>query len=84
MAAWCKDAAPSDELRCWSGRDPAKWKEFQRCYWADLNHNPAACQAVLDAANRGHVALPYSAHDTEHNSGEVVLEGRLRGIKSWP
>ncbi len=85
MAAWCKNAAPSDELRRWFGHDPAKWKEFQRRYRAELNDNLASCQPLLDAAKQGNVTLLYSAHDTEHNSAVVLksyLEEGLTGKKS--
>ena len=85
MAAWCKNAAPSDELRRSVGHDPAKWKEFQRRYRAELNDNLASCQPLLDAAKQGNVTLLYSAHDTEHNSAVVLksyLEEGLTGKKS--
>src|SRR2546430_2007502 len=68
MNAWCKNLAPSDHLRRWFSHDPAKWKEFQRRYRAELNDNPAAYQPLLDAARHGDIALLYSAHDAEHNS----------------
>jgi uncharacterized protein YeaO (DUF488 family) len=82
MDAWCKDLAPSSELRRWFSHDPAKWKEFQRRYRAELADNPAACQPLFDAAKQGNMTLLYSAHDTEHNSARVLksyLEERLRG-----
>ena len=84
MAAWCKDAAPSTELRRWFGHDPAKWKEFQRRYRAELTENRAACQPLLDAAKQGNVTLLYSAHDKEHNSAVLLksyLEEALTGKK---
>ena len=37
MTAWLKDVAPSNELRQWFNHEPAKWKEFQRRYRAELN-----------------------------------------------
>ena len=76
MSAWCKDSAPSAELRRWFGHDPAKWKEFQPLYRAELTDNLAACQPLLDAARQGSITLLYSAHDTEHNSA-VVLKSYL-------
>jgi uncharacterized protein YeaO (DUF488 family) len=75
MVAWCKDSAPSADLRRWFGHDPAKWKEFQRRYRAELTDNLAACQPLLYAARQGNITLLYSAHDTEHNSAVV--------LKSW-
>ena len=77
-----KNLAPSGDLRRWFNHDPAKWKEFQRQYWAELSHNPAACQPLFDAAKQGNITLLYSAHDTKHNSALALksyLEERLRG-----
>ena len=33
---WLKDVAPSAELRKWFNHDPARWKEFQDRYIAEL------------------------------------------------
>lgn len=85
MEAWCRDVAPSNELRRWFSHDPAKWKEFQRRYRAELAANRAACQPLLDAAEQGDITLLYSAHDTEHNNAVVLkscLEEGLTGKKS--
>ena len=82
MDAWCKDVAPSGDLRRWFNHDPAKWKEFQRRYWGELSHHPAPWQPLFDAAKQGNITLLYSARDTEHNSARALksyLEERLRG-----
>lgn len=82
MDTWLKDAAPSTELRRWFGHEPAKWKEFQRRYRAELDENPGAWKPLLEAAKQGNVTLLYSARDTEHNNAIVLkayLEERLAG-----
>ena len=87
MDAWCKNLAPSGNLRRWFNHDPAKWKEFQRRYRAGLAGNPAACQPLLDAAKQDNITLLYSAHDTEHNNAIALksyLEERLTGKESRP
>jgi uncharacterized protein YeaO (DUF488 family) len=33
---WCKDVAPSTELRKWYSHDPAKFEEFRHRYGAEL------------------------------------------------
>ena len=33
---WCKDVAPSTELRKWYGHDPARFTEFTRRYRTEL------------------------------------------------
>src|ERR1700751_4387309 len=72
IAAWCKEVAPSNELRHWFSHDPDRWKEFQGRYRAELTAHGAACQPLLDAAKQGDVTLLYSAHDTEHNNAQVL------------
>ena len=84
MDAWYKNLAPSGDLRRWFNHDPAKWKEFQRRYRAELANHFAAYQPVLDAATKGDITLLYSAHDTEHNNAMALksyLEERLRDNK---
>jgi uncharacterized protein YeaO (DUF488 family) len=84
MDAWCKNLAPSADLRRWFSHDPAKWEEFQRRYRTELVDNPAACQPLLDAAKQGNITLLYSAHDTEHNNAIALksyLEEKLRDKK---
>lgn len=80
MDAWLKEVAPSNDLRRWFGHDPAKWDEFQRRYWAELDANPSASKPLIEASRRGNVTLLYSARDTEHNNAIVLksfLEKRL-------
>jgi uncharacterized protein YeaO (DUF488 family) len=79
MDAWCKNLAPSADLRRWFSHDPGKWKEFQRRYWAELADNLAACQTLLNAAKYGNITLLYSAHDTEHNSA-ILLKSYLERL----
>lgn len=74
--AWLKEAAPSTELRQWFSHDPAKWKEFQRRYEAELKSHPEAWQPILEAASKGAVTLLLSSHDARHNN-VVVLRGFL-------
>jgi uncharacterized protein YeaO (DUF488 family) len=42
---WCKDVAPSTELRRWYGHDPERFDEFARRYRAELRQ-PAHAAAV--------------------------------------
>ncbi len=76
VQSWIKAVSPSDKLRTWFGHDPAKWKEFQRRYFAELDKRPEAWQALLEAARRGDITLVFSARDTEHNNA-VALKAYL-------
>lgn len=74
LDGWLKAAAPSDELRRWFKHDSAKWPEFRRRYFSDLDHRPAALQPVLEAAERGPVTLLFSASDLEQNNAVALAE----------
>ncbi len=78
---WLKEVSPSDRLRHWFQHDPAKWEEFQRRYFAELDEKPEAWQPLLQAARKGEVTLLYSARDTEHNNA-VALKAYLESRKS--
>lgn len=70
--AWLKNAAPSPELRTWFGHDPAKWKEFQRRYFAELDKEPEALKPIRKAMREGQVTFLYSSHDAEHNNAVAL------------
>jgi uncharacterized protein YeaO (DUF488 family) len=78
LAGWLKEIAPSDALRKWFDHDPAKWGEFQRRYFAQLERNPKVWQPILRAAQEGRVTLLFSARDEEHNNA-VALKSFLEG-----
>jgi uncharacterized protein YeaO (DUF488 family) len=42
LSEWCKDVAPSDELRKWYGHDPDRFAEFARRYRLELSDSPRA------------------------------------------
>ena len=66
--AWLKEAAPSTELRKWFGHDPAKWAEFQRRYFAELEAKAEALDPIRKALHQGPVTLLFSSHNVAHNN----------------
>jgi uncharacterized protein YeaO (DUF488 family) len=64
---WAKQAAPSPALRKWFGHDAAKWQEFRKRYFAELDARPEDLTALEDAASHCTVTLLYAARDTLHN-----------------
>ena len=42
---WCKDVAPSDQLRKWYGHDPGRFAEFARRYRPELQ-DPQRAEAL--------------------------------------
>ena len=73
---WNKELAPSTALRQWFGHDPARWKEFERRYAAELQPHAAQLDALRTLARKGTLTLVYGAHDELHNNA-VVLRALL-------
>jgi len=71
---WLKDVAPSPELRKWFGHDPARWKQFEKRYWKELQGQQEAVEMLRQKAKRGAVTLVYAARDQEHNSALSLKE----------
>ena len=71
---WLKDVAPSDALRKWFGHDPAKWAEFRRRYYRELDGKEALVEQIADIARRGTATLVYGAKDEEHNNAAALIE----------
>jgi uncharacterized protein YeaO (DUF488 family) len=79
---WIKLVSPSNRLRDWFGHEPAKWKEFQRRYFAELNEKPDAWKTLLEAARVKDITLVFSARDVEHNNAVALrnyLQRKLAG-----
>jgi uncharacterized protein YeaO (DUF488 family) len=82
---WLKDVAPSTELRKWFSHDPAKYQEFQRRYYKELDEHPEAWQPILAVARKGTATLLYSSHDGEHNNAVALkryLETKMNAKKT--
>ncbi len=71
---WLKEVAPSTALRQWFQHDPAKWDEFRKRYFHELEKHPEAWEPLLAQARSGRVTLVYSAHDAEHNNAVALKE----------
>ena len=82
LTGWAKEAAPSTELRQWYGHDPAKWPEFRRRYFAELDNRHQAWQPLFAAAARGSVVFLYSSKETELNNAAALktyIQSKLGG-----
>jgi uncharacterized protein YeaO (DUF488 family) len=82
LAAWERDAAPTDELRRWFGHDPARWDEFRRRYREELQgpNRQAALERLARLAQDGPLTLVYGAADEAHNQAVVLREVLLERL----
>jgi uncharacterized protein YeaO (DUF488 family) len=76
---WCKQVAPSNELRTWYGHDPARFDEFRARYQAELTdpERAAALASLRDRHSRQILTL-LSATRSLDISHAAVLADLLR------
>lgn len=74
---WCKDVAPSTELRKWYAHDPAKFEEFSQRYQAELAAAPSALDVLRAVA--GPLTLLTATHDVALSQAAVLAELLRRG-----
>jgi uncharacterized protein YeaO (DUF488 family) len=77
---WCKDVAPSGELRKWYGHDPARFEEFGRRYRLELK-DPGRAEALahLRALAKDRRLTLLTATRQADISEAAVLAALLRG-----
>ena len=76
---WCKDIAPSDQLRQWYGHEPGRFGEFSRRYQRELQ-DPDRAQALAhlrELAARRQLTLLTATRQPEISEA-AVLAGLLR------
>lgn len=71
---WCKQVAPSTELRTWFGHRRERFAEFTRRYRQELDANPALDELRQVLADHPVVTLVYGAKDREANDAVVLAE----------
>jgi uncharacterized protein YeaO (DUF488 family) len=71
---WCKDIAPSGDLRKWFGHNPAKWDEFKGRYFKELDTNREAVFLLVEKAGREPLTLLFSAKDEIFNNAAALME----------
>lgn len=71
---WCKEIAPSSELRQWFGHDPAKWAEFRGRYRQELAAQVEQLARLRQLGQQGTVTLLFAARDAVHNHTVLLQE----------
>lgn len=76
LTLWCRDVAPSTELRRWYDHDPAKFEEFARRYGDELKDSPGAeaLQQLRELAAQGPVTLLTASKHPEISQGAVLRQ----------
>jgi len=71
---WCKDIAPSPELRTWFDHDPAKFEEFSVRYLTELQQSSASQDLLQRAKDHDTLTLVYAAKDPQVNQARVLQD----------
>ena len=71
---WCKDVAPSTELRKWYSHDPAKFEEFTHRYGGELEQmeRAQALQHLRDLAADRRLTLLTASKDVDISEATVL------------
>lgn len=71
---WCKEVAPSTELRKWYSHDPARYEEFARRYRAELDdpEHAAAIDRLRELATRSPLTLLTAAKRSDISEATVL------------
>lgn len=78
VGTWCKEVAPSKELREWYHHDPEKFDQFAARYADELHDNPALAE-LRKLTERGVVTLVTATRDLNISQAAVLarlLKGR--------
>ncbi len=72
---WCKDIAPSAELRRWYAHDPEKFDEFARRYRSELQEpeRAAALEHLKVLAQDGNLTLLTATKDVKISEAAVLV-----------
>jgi uncharacterized protein YeaO (DUF488 family) len=73
---WCKDIAPSTELRKWYSHDPALFEEFARRYRVELSESPRAeaFAHLRDLAKKGTLTLLTATKEADLSEAAVLAD----------
>ena len=73
---WCKQVAPSTELRRWYGHEPARFTEFRRRYRRELDgpEQAAALAHLKELANGNTLTLLTGSKDVAISEATVLAE----------
>lgn len=71
---WCKEIAPSDDLRRWFHANPTAWEEFRTRYLAELGQSVDLVRQLADYAQEDVVTLIYASKDEDRNNATVLRE----------
>ncbi len=71
---WLRDIAPSTELRKWFGHDPARWDEFRRRYFRELDGRRDLVAELRKKIAGKNATLVFSAREARYNNAAALKD----------
>ena len=78
---WARDVSPSSELRKWYGHEPAKWAEFKKRYFAELDREPEGVERLRKELSEGPATFVFSSKEPSINNAEALKLYLEIGVK---
>ncbi|MGA2158473.1 MAG: DUF488 domain-containing protein [Dehalococcoidia bacterium] len=69
---WAKDLAPSNELRKWYGHEPAKWDEFKKRYFTQLDGQVDEVKKLAHTIGKNQVTFLFSSKEEKINNARAL------------
>lgn len=79
IGRWCKDLAPSPELRRWFDHRPERFERFADRYRRELDDRGDMIDELLGSDQDAPLTLVYAARDPIHNHAVVLRDYLVRG-----
>jgi uncharacterized protein YeaO (DUF488 family) len=71
---WLKDVAPSTELRKWYSHDPAKWTEFKKRYWKELEAKKDVVLRLAKESKENKVTFVFGSKEEKLNNANALKD----------
>ncbi len=71
---WAKDVAPSTELRKWYSHDPAKWEQFKKKYWEELDEKRDLVSKLVKESRGKKVTFVFASKEEKLNNAAALKE----------
>ncbi len=71
---WLRDVAPSTELRKWYSHDPAKWTDFKKRYWKELETKRDVVLRLAKESKENKVTFVFGSKEEKLNNANALRE----------
>ena len=71
---WLRDVAPSTELRKWYSHDPAKWTDFKKRYWKELEAKKDVVLRLAKESKENKVTFVFGSKEEKLNNANALKE----------